>query len=625
MPRIPKRFSEAAAAATDAAAQKAAQAAQALAALKDKAARMRGASEAAEASSSSSASNASNTSSACAANSSTDGAARRNAAAAVTGILNRIADALKRWRTARNAGEPQTSDAPISPAGSDAPDASGSSDGSAQREGSHFGKYFGLPKLLRRDNPSITLRVSLASALVVLLFTIAAGSVTFTVTYYQAQEIQDERLEEVAGMLARTKAAFSRQPPSFQAFFMDDDAFERRWLLDDDDPRAGLPAGTDIIIQTLHRNGRALPARFRHFLPDGFHTLTLRHHQEYRIRLRTLTNGAHVIVGERTSAVMRAAVTNTLNLIVPLALLSVFLGVAIAWIAWRTMRPVKSLAHEIGERSGRTYSPVSEAGVPSEILPLITAFNGLLQRVEALRGQEARFVADAAHELRSPLTALSLQAEALEKADLSPEAREKMRTLRSGIDRAVRQVSQLLALKRAQAGSVDAAAKADGEPAPEAPVAQAIGEAVESVYWEAEKLGISIEVEGLEDLPEGVDPAFPMKPDDLFTILRNLLENAVRYSPKGGVVTVALSGIAEGSAPVLSVRDKGSGIPAEDRARVLEPFYRRLGTNVSGTGLGLAIVKTLCDRWSLKLELADSDPENHEAPGLCASITPMKR
>ena len=79
---------------------------------------------------------------------------------------------------------------------------------------------------------------------------------------------------------------------------------------------------------------------------------------------------------------MRAAVTNTLNLIVPLALLSVFLGVAIAWIAWRTMRPVKSLAHEIGERSGRTYSPVSEAGVPSEILPLITAFNGLLQRVE---------------------------------------------------------------------------------------------------------------------------------------------------------------------------------------------------------------------------------------------------
>ena len=83
-----------------------------------------------------------------------------------------------------------------------------------------------------------------------------------------------------------------------------------------------------------------------------------------------------------------------------------------------------------------------------------------------------------------------------------------------------------------------------------------------------------------------------MKPDDLFTILRNLLENAVRYSPKGGTVTVKLAQIEP---PVLCVMDEGPGIPQEDRARVLEPFYRRLGTNVSGTGLGLAIVKTICD------------------------------
>ena len=281
------------------------------------------------------------------------------------------------------------------------------------------------------------------------------------------------------------------------------------------------------------------------------------------------------------------------------------------------MRPVKTLAREIGERSGQTYAPVSECGVPNEILPLITAFNGLLKRVDALRGQEARFVADAAHELRSPLTALSLQAEALEKTNLSAEAREKVQTLRSGIDRAVRQVSQLLALKRAQSGAASPNAEAANAAPPHASIPQTIGEAVESVYWEAERLGITIEVEGLEDLPVNADPSFAMKPDDLFTILRNLLENAVRYSPKGGTVTVKLAQIEP---PVLCVMDEGSGIPQEDRARVLEPFYRRLGTNVSGTGLGLAIVKTICDRWKLNLTLSDARPENQDAPGLCATL-----
>lgn len=181
----------------------------------------------------------------------------------------------------------------------------------------------------------------------------------------------------------------------------------------------------------------------------------------------------------------------------------------------------------------------------------------------------------------------------------------------------MRQVSQLLALKRAQSGAASPNAEAANAAPPHASIPQTIGEAVESVYWEAERLGITIEVEGLEDLPVNADPSFAMKPDDLFTILRNLLENAVRYSPKGGTVTVKLAQIEP---PVLCVMDEGPGIPQEDRARVLEPFYRRLGTNVSGTGLGLAIVKTICDRWKLNLTLSDARPENQDAPGLCATL-----
>lgn len=467
-----------------------------------------------------------------------------------------------------------------------------------------------------RRHPSITLRVSLACAAAVVLFSVASGAVIYAVALEQAQDAQDERLEEVVGTLARSRAAFAhRHRPSFQAFFMDDDDFDDRFMMDPKDPRAGLPPGRDVLIQTLHRNGRALPARFEVFMPDGYHTVTLRR-REYRLLIRTLRSGAHVVVAERSSAVPEAAAANALNIIVPFAILATLLGGGLALLVWRTMHPVNALAADIAGRTGEKLAPVGESDVPEEILPLITAFNGLLSRVRALRDQEARFVADAAHELRSPLTALSLQSEALELADLTPEARERVRTLRAGIDRAVRQVSQLLALKRAQAQP------GDDEGPQTAPIVDTVGEVVESVYWEAERLGVTIEVEGLEDLPEGARPAFAMRRDDLFTLLRNLLENAVRYSPAGGAVTLRLE---SAEPPVLSVSDEGSGIPAEERARVLEPFYRRLGTGVAGTGLGLAIVKTLCDRWDLELTLDDARPDRPDAPGLRAALRPRRR
>lgn len=474
----------------------------------------------------------------------------------------------------------------------------------------------------RSANPSLTLRASLCAAAAVLAFAVVASVAIFGVSYIQAKDAQDDRLEEVAGILARSRIAFGRRDGgTFEALYMDDDDFEERYVVDPDSPEAELPAGSDILVHTLHKTGRALRIRLPHPLRDGFHTLEL-HGRSYRVFSQTLVSGRHVVTGERTMSALKEAWLDSVNLLIPFLLLSVLLAFVIWLLLWRMMRPVKQLALDLGHRSGDALSPMPLAGVPSELLPLLTSFNGLLARVETLRGQEARFVADAAHELRSPLAALSLQAERLEKEDLTPAARERLQTLRAGIDRAVRQVSQLLTLKRAQAKAAAAHAApggAAGAETPKADVLRAVQEAVESVYWEAEKLGIQIEVEGVEDLPAGAAPTMPMAFDDLFTILRNLLENAVRYSPAGTAVTLKLDA-SDSAGPVLTVSDCGPGIPADERARVLEPFYRRLGTGVSGTGLGLAIVKTLCDRWRLTLTLEDARPGNAEAPGLAASI-----
>lgn len=463
-------------------------------------------------------------------------------------------------------------------------------------------------------NPSLTVRSSLWCAAAVLAYSILAGGVIFATSYFEAKEAQDERLSEVSGIILRSRVSFNRRDPDFNALYMDDSKFEEKHLLDDDDPRAVIPAGTEIIIQTLHKTGRSLRYRTREDFRDGFHDLEV-NGVRYRVLSKSLSRNRHVVVAERASRVFKQACVISLNLLMPFLLLSVLLSLGIWLLLRRMFRPVRTLAAEVASRSGESLSPMPVSGVPDELVPLIRAFNDLLARVEALRDQEARFVADAAHELRSPLAALSLQAERMEREDLSPAARAQLSTLRAGIGRAVRQVSQLLALKRAQARS--ARKDSDDAPPPRAGVVAAVNEAVQSVYWEAERLGVTIEVAGVEELPEGAEPMLPMAFDDLFTILRNLLENAVRYSPSGTTVTLEL---ANPSDPVLTVSDCGPGIPADERARVLEPFYRRLGTGVAGTGLGLAIVKTLCDRWELSLSLADARSEGGLAPGLAVTV-----
>lgn len=478
-------------------------------------------------------------------------------------------------------------------------------------------------KCLGSPNPSLTLRASVACAAAVVAFSLLASAAIFAVSLLEARTSQDERLEEVAGILSRSRAAFNRRDPNFDALYMDDVDFERRYVLPPNDPHAVIPEGTDVIIQTLHKTGRSLRFRVDKPLPDGLHTIDV-HGTPYRIYALTLRSHRHVITGERVSSVWKEAWADSINLLLPFLLLSVLLSVGIWLLLWRMMSPVKRLADEICGQSGTSGlipgPAATSPDMPSELVPLICAFNGLVDRIEALRAEEARFVADAAHELRSPLAALSLQAERLEKEDLSPSARTQLATLRGGINRAVRQVSQLLTLKRAQAGApLSSGQKGTAAPQKSAKVLDAVSEAVQSVYWEAEKLGITIEVSGIEEaesLPPAQTPVLPMAFDDLFTILRNLLENAVRYSPKGSTVTLRLDTPEN---PVLTVIDHGPGIPPEDREKVLKPFYRRLGTGVAGTGLGLAIVKTLCDRSNLELTLSETAPEE-PLPGLSVSI-----
>ena len=295
----------------------------------------------------------------------------------------------------------------------------------------------------------------------------------------------------------------------------------------------------------------------------------------------------------------------------PLLGLSLALFIILAGVLWYSMKPIHALTSKINRRQPDDLTPIDTQGLPTELLPMVDAFNGVLFRIDELRQRESRFVADAAHELRSPLAALSLQAERQEKAAMNEQAKKQLADLRISIDRATRLVSQLLSLKRAQIQSVKNNEK-------KAVLSETVAAVIEQIWADAEKKNIEIEVLGFDEYDQEGNVTVDVAEDDLFSILRNLIENAVKYCPEGSTVTIELESLTPFK---MNIHDNGPGIPKEERERVFDPFYRVLGTGETGTGLGMAIVKTLAERNGLRITLNDANPlAKNDQKGLMVTL-----
>jgi two-component system OmpR family sensor kinase len=226
------------------------------------------------------------------------------------------------------------------------------------------------------------------------------------------------------------------------------------------------------------------------------------------------------------------------------------------------------------------------------VRPLVQELNLLFGRVKTAFEAQQHFVADAAHELRTPLAALRLQAQSLDRAD-TPEARRvAVSRLTAGIDRATRLVEQLLVLARQEATA------AEGQVARPVDLADLARRTVADLAGVAAAKGVDLGV-------QQADPAtVEGQPDALQILLRNLVENAVKYTPGGGTVDIAVQ--HEGGNIVVQVEDSGPGIPPEERERVFDRFYRVAGSDAAGSGLGLAIIKAIAERHGATLTLDSS-------------------
>ena len=293
-------------------------------------------------------------------------------------------------------------------------------------------------------------------------------------------------------------------------------------------------------------------------------------------------------------AVRRNMASNmALRTVGPIAIMMPILMLVVWWVVSGSLEPVARVRSQVAARQADDLSPVSEAGLPDEVLPLVHELNLLFGRVKTAFDAQQHFVADAAHELRTPLAALKLQALSLERADTG-EAREvAIGRLTAGIERATRLVEQLLVLARQQAS---AASGAVSEPVALADLAR---RAVADMALAAQGKGIDLGV------PRADEVAVAGQPDALMIMMRNLVDNAIKYTPPGGTVDVVV--VKGGQGVSLSVEDSGPGIPADERERVFDRFYRIAGSEASGSGLGLAIIKAIAERHGAALVLGESE------------------
>ncbi len=336
--------------------------------------------------------------------------------------------------------------------------------------------------------------------------------------------------------------------------------------------------GFDLYVQIWGPDGTQLFRSSRSALPPravlGFSDVEA---NGSRYRVYSLQTPLQTVqIAQDLSARTARARALAAKAVFPFALLTPLLMLAVWWVISRSLAPIERARKQVAQRAADDFSPLPNTDLPDEVRPLVDELNLLFGRVRGAFDAQKNFVADAAHELRSPLTALKLQAQALRKPDDDPATREAgVARLNQGIDRAIRLVEQLLALARAEA-----AGKPTGSHA-QATLQDVVKLAVADVLPHAQHRQTDLGVAGdLPDAPVQVSGQL----EALRVLLRNLLDNSVKYTPGGGRVDVSLQ--VEGGQPLLRVEDSGPGIAEDERERVFDRFFRGSHTAAANVGEG---------------------------------------
>lgn len=434
-----------------------------------------------------------------------------------------------------------------------------------------------------------------------LLGTLAMTLFNYFDSTHEVEEIYDAQLAHSARLLQglmRTPVREEERAGLYRAF---NEALAQAGQRS----KPGHPYESKLAFQVWDAQGHLLvhsagaPQLNEPELAEGFATLELGKHKWRGFLLRDSAHGLLIWTGERDD-VRRELVTSIVrHTLFPTLLGSLLLAALLWWAIGWGLAPLRNMAAVIRARHADSLQPLQLEPLPSELAPMQAALNRLLGQIEQLLERERRFIADAAHELRTPLAVLRVHVQNATQARDEAERQQSLGYLLGGIDRATRVVNQLLTLarmepliERGEMAQVDVLAL----------VRETLAELTPWVL----KQGLELDLEAEEG-----DYHLNADPGSLGIALQNLVTNAVNHSPAGGRLHVRLS--ADAQRLLLQVEDQGPGIPAEDIERVFERFYSR-GT-VQGAGLGLAIVQSIARRHAGQIRL-----RNLDSGGLQASL-----
>lgn len=432
--------------------------------------------------------------------------------------------------------------------------------------------------ITRLRQPSLTRRLLIGVGAPLLLLLIVIALLGYKSARFEIDEVYDAQLVTAASFL-RYYGGDMRNPPH-RGIGVTAPNLDRR-------SRAGLEEYTRWRRFRVWRNGQLVLASANGVtreapLPPGYHNVSEGGETWRFFTLDVPETGEVIEAGENVRA--REELINSIfwGLILPLTVALPLMALVI-WrgIVWG-LKDLRGFAASVEERSAENLEPLDAGAAPAELQTVSGSINTLLKRLETSLDQERLFTDNAAHELRTPLAVLRAQTEVLNGARNAGERRTALAELQKGVDRAARLMDQLLTLARLRQRVL---------PTGEAVLREAVASAMRDLYLEAEKRAIGFHITGASDLSAQVNPLL------LGVVLRNLIDNAIKYAPEGSDIDIAVT------ANSIEIRDRGPGIPEDERENVFARFYRLKGTQASGSGLGLAIARIAASQAGCRIAL----------------------
>jgi two-component system, OmpR family, sensor kinase len=434
-------------------------------------------------------------------------------------------------------------------------------------------------KIIKSLQFQLSANISVAVTAVALI----ASLLSYWWSFNEAIELQDEQLRRLSSLVNDQRIDQSTQTkPIYKSTVDPESDFIVQWL--------------DSSSQQQHFEIPGLPNN----LPDGLQTQIV-NGVGWRLLIEKQEDGTRSLVAQQTEVRDEIARISALNTLIPLLILIPILSLIIAYLIRQVFLPLKKMSMQLNNTDNQDLQPLQQQHLASEIAPFVTAINHLLDRVRRSMMLQSQFVRDAAHELRSPLTAISLQAERLIDANENTEIQPRLINLHKATERTRILIEQLLTMARAQEENATNNSSIS--------IKALLREVVEDLLPLANFKTIDLSV-------EGDDVEISSQPIDLHILVKNLIENAIRYTPDNGQVEIFIR--KDKNFVELTVKDSGPGISDLELERVFDPFYRVLGNNQPGSGLGLSIVKTIAKRLNIDVKIYNNS--NQAGTGLSVNV-----